>query len=136
MPLQGLVPPQHFDRAEFAAHGANFLAFMCLSAFVDRGRVKGGFGHAFPVQRLACGVHVGFALYRSWAAESDLAHMGGHAGSHDASTNVLFRRKRKVFSRGKVAEKIHTGFDAKSAANGSGNMVVARALSQHRGPST
>ena len=44
----GLVAAQHFDRAELAAHGADFFGLVVFAAFFKHLRVKGCLVHGFP----------------------------------------------------------------------------------------
>ena len=75
----GLVAAQHFDRAELAAHGADFFGLVVFAAFFKHLRVKGGLVHGFPVQCLAGGVHGCLAGNGGGAAKGHFAHMGSHA---------------------------------------------------------
>ena len=45
----GLVVAQHFNRAELAAHGADFFGLVVFAPFFEHLRVKGGLVHGFPV---------------------------------------------------------------------------------------
>ena len=63
---------------------------------------------------------------RSGVSAGDVGGMGGYARGNDAFADIVDRRQAQMLGGRDIAEKVGAGHACDRAADGAGNMVVAR----------